>query len=92
MQSVNFILQLWFTLTHCVLNFFFFLGQDDDGFILYESKAICYYIASKYADQGTQLLPTGLKANVLYQQAVFAQVSHFDEHTLAIVKEIVYKR
>jgi len=65
---------------------------DDDGFILYESKAIAYYIASKYANQGTPLLPTGIKANALYQQAVFAQVSHFDWHVLQGGIEIVTKK
>jgi len=65
---------------------------DDDGFILYESKAISYYIASKYADQGTPLLPTGLEAKALYQQAVFAQISHIDEHARKAAVEIYSKR
>ncbi|KAF8806028.1 glutathione S-transferase [Phlegmacium glaucopus] len=65
---------------------------DDDGFILYESKAICYYIASKYANQGTPLLPTGLEANALFQQAVCVETSHFNEHALAAVKEVFVKR
>jgi len=65
---------------------------DDDGFILYESKAISYYIASKYADQGTPLLPTGVEATALYQQAVFAQISHIDEHARKAVVEIYSKR
>jgi len=53
---------------------------DDEGFVLYESKAICYYIASKYADQGVPLLPVGVEANALYQQAVFVEASHFNSH------------
>jgi len=64
---------------------------DDDGFIIYESRAICYYIASKYSNQGTPLLPTGIKANALYQQAVFVETSHFNEHALLAAKEMVGK-
>ncbi|KAF8806025.1 thioredoxin-like protein [Phlegmacium glaucopus] len=65
---------------------------DDDGFILYESKAICYYIASKYANQGTTLLPTGLEANALFQQAVFVEISHFSEHSMRAVREVFFKK
>ncbi|KAF8806027.1 glutathione S-transferase [Phlegmacium glaucopus] len=65
---------------------------DDDGFILYESKAICYYIASKYPNQGTPLLPTGLEANALFQQAVCVEASHFNQHAFAAAKEVIVKR
>ncbi|KAF8806040.1 glutathione S-transferase [Phlegmacium glaucopus] len=65
---------------------------DDDGFILYESKAICYYIASKYPNQGTPLLPTGLEANALFQQAVCVEASHFHPHVWAAGAEIFFKR
>ena len=77
------LLDLWLSL---------WLGQDDDGFIVYETRAICYYIASKYPDQGTPLLPTGLKASTLYQQAVFVEASHFNAHANQATDEMIYKR
>jgi len=64
---------------------------DDDGFILYESRAICYYIASKYPEKGPSLLPTGVEANALYQQAVFTEMCHFNEPALAAARELLVK-
>jgi len=63
---------------------------DDDGFILYEGKAICHYLASKYPNQGTPLLPTELKANALFHQAVSVTISHFSVHVEKIVFELYY--
>ena len=68
-----------------------FLFQDDDGFLLYESRAICYYIAAKYPNQGTPLLPTELKANALFQQAASVEIYHFTNNILNAAEEM-YKK
>ncbi|KAJ7174765.1 glutathione S-transferase [Mycena filopes] len=49
---------------------------DDDGFILYETRAICRYVAAKHPQSG--LIPTEPKANALFEQAAAAEVSNFD--------------
>jgi len=63
---------------------------DDDGFVLYESKAICHYLASKYQNQGTPLLPTELKANAHFHQAVSVSISHYSVYVEKIVHEQYY--
>ncbi|KII85157.1 hypothetical protein PLICRDRAFT_45303 [Plicaturopsis crispa FD-325 SS-3] len=65
---------------------------DDDGFILYESRAITRYIAEKYASQGTQgLIPTDLKAKALFEQAVSTELCDFNPPTEGIFYETVVK-
>ena len=68
-----------------------YLQQDDDGFILYESRAMCRYIARKYASQGTPLIPTELKAEALFEQAASIETSYF-KHAAAAVAEGVSKK
>ncbi|KAJ7462535.1 glutathione S-transferase [Mycena latifolia] len=53
-------------------------GQDDDGFILYESCAIHRYLAEKYAGQGTPLRPTTLMKRALFEQAASIELADFD--------------
>ncbi|KAJ7809677.1 glutathione S-transferase [Mycena leptocephala] len=64
---------------------------DDDGFILYESRAICRYLAEKYATQGTPLLPTGLKERALVEQAASIEFANFLPAVLNVVTELVRK-
>ncbi|KAF8645507.1 hypothetical protein AX16_007792 [Volvariella volvacea WC 439] len=64
---------------------------DDDGFILYESRAICRYIAEKYADQGTSLIPKDLKARALFEQAASIEAFDFDPYASNMVMEKIFK-
>ncbi|KAF8837492.1 glutathione S-transferase-like protein [Paxillus ammoniavirescens] len=65
---------------------------DDDGFILYESRAIARYLAAKYADQGTpNLIPTNPKELAFFDQAASIELSHFDPHAFGLVFEKVIK-
>jgi len=59
---------------------------------LYESRAISHYIATKYADQGTKLIPTELKANGLFHQACSIETSNFDNFASKAVYEMVFKK
>ncbi|KAJ6592411.1 thioredoxin-like protein [Mycena capillaripes] len=49
---------------------------DDNGFILYESRAICRYMAAKHPASG--LIPAEPKANALFEQAAAVEFTHFE--------------
>ena len=63
--------------------------MDDDGFILHETSAIVKYIAAKYPDSGTPLIPksSDLKAAALFDQACSIEVNNFTPSAGGIVTE-----
>ncbi|KAM6490637.1 glutathione S-transferase [Amanita muscaria] len=65
--------------------------QDDDGFILYESRAISRYIIAKHGGQGPELIPKDLKKNALFEQAASSEAANFSPSALAIFFEKVIK-
>ncbi|KAJ7125836.1 glutathione S-transferase [Mycena crocata] len=60
---------------------------DDDGFILYESRAICRYLVEKYADQGPALVPTGLREKALFEQAASVELANFNPSIFKLLAE-----
>jgi glutathione S-transferase len=65
---------------------------DDDGFTVFESRAIARYIAAKFADQGTPLIPTNLQAIAKFEQAASIETSNFDAYASRAVFEGVFKK
>ncbi|KAK3322867.1 glutathione S-transferase [Apodospora peruviana] len=68
--------------------------EDDDGFILFESRAIAKYIDKKYGAQGTKLTPDegDLKGYALYEQACMLENIYFDKGAFGLAWENVFKR
>ncbi|KAJ6580575.1 glutathione S-transferase, partial [Mycena vulgaris] len=66
--------------------------HDDDGFILYESCAICHYLAEKHVGRGTTLLPATLEGNALFEQAASIEFANFYPQIMKIRIETLYKK
>ncbi|KAG6917724.1 hypothetical protein DXG01_001375 [Tephrocybe rancida] len=64
---------------------------DDDGFILYESRAICRYLDDKYPTNGPKLIPTDPKKKALFEQAASVELNNFDPYAHDAVAEVVFK-
>ncbi|KAJ7738071.1 thioredoxin-like protein [Mycena maculata] len=65
---------------------------DDDGFVLYEGRAICRYLAEKYADQGAPLIPGNLRDKALFEQAASVEYSNFFPQVVKVAMESVIKK
>ncbi|KAF8204442.1 glutathione S-transferase [Mycena galopus ATCC 62051] len=50
--------------------------MDDDGFFLFETRAICRYIAAKHPE--CKLIPTDPKQNALFEQAASIELCNFE--------------
>ncbi|KAI9573211.1 glutathione S-transferase [Boletus coccyginus] len=65
---------------------------DDDGFTLYESRAIVRYLIKKYPNQGTTgLIPTDLKEEALFEQVASVEVSNFNTYAAPLAYEKLIK-
>jgi glutathione S-transferase len=63
---------------------------DDDGFWLYESRAICRYLDEKLP--GTKLTPTGLQDRALMEKWISVEFSYFSPAAMKIVFELVFHK
>ncbi|EFC40803.1 predicted protein [Naegleria gruberi] len=64
---------------------------EDDGFLIYESRAICRYLEAKHKSQGTELIPTELKALGLFEQGASIETAYFDSNASGLVFEKLFK-
>ena len=65
---------------------------DDDGFKLFESRAICRYLALTYGDIGTLIPdPSDVRKTALIEQAASIEVTDFDPPASGLGYEKIVK-
>lgn len=57
-----------------------------------ESRAIVRYLEAKYKGQGTELLPTELKALGIAEQGAYIESENFAKPAGALIKETVFAK
>ncbi|KXN81864.1 Glutathione S-transferase 3 [Leucoagaricus sp. SymC.cos] len=65
---------------------------DDDGFVLFESRAIARYLDEKYPSQGMQFFPKDLHKRALVDQTTWAETFHFGRFATVLVFETLNKK
>ncbi|KZT66181.1 glutathione S-transferase [Daedalea quercina L-15889] len=68
---------------------------DDNGFVLFESRAIARYLVAKYASpQKKSLMPTPADPErfALFEQAASIELGSFDVYMNALSWEVIFKR
>ena len=64
----------------------------DDGFTLFESRAICRYLALTHGGVGKLMPdPSDVKKTALFEQALCVELANFDPLVSGIALELVYK-
>ncbi|KAG6901436.1 hypothetical protein C0995_012066 [Termitomyces sp. Mi166 len=64
---------------------------DDDGFIVYESRAICRYLEDRFPNQSPNLIPTDTRGKALFEQAASVEIANFDAFAKKAVDEKIFK-
>lgn len=62
---------------------------DDDGFVLFESRAIARYISAKAGDQ---LVPSSLKDRALMDQWSSVEQTNFSPHAMKFIYQYFFNR
>ena len=66
---------------------------DDDGLVLFESRAICRYLALKHGGVGTLIPDTAdLVATARFEQAASVELCNFEPYASGLAHENIFKR